>query len=80
MFLFANHYEKEEPMEDQRQFFNGKTGRVEVMLEPVIYHDTYPPTENGWTVWDINWTMAEHFLTYAEARKRYEEQVKERAV
>ena len=80
MFLFANHYETEDSMEDQRQFFNGKTGRVEVMLEPVIYHDTYPPTQNGWTVWDVDWTMAEHFPTYAEARKCYDERVKERAV
>ena len=81
MFIFANHYENEEPVQDQRQFFNGKTGRVEVMLEPVIYHDTFPPTENGWTVWDIEWNSnAEHFPTYAEARRRYEERVKIRAV
>lgn len=78
MFLCA-HYPNEEHMQDERSFFNGRTGRVEVMLEPVIYHDTFPPTENGWTVWDIDWTEAEHFLSYAQARARYEERVKERA-
>lgn len=74
MFLCANQFH-EDDMEDQRQFFNGVTGLVEVTLEPVIYHDTYPPTENGWTVWDIDWTMAEHFPTYQQARALYEERV-----
>lgn len=79
MFLFANHYENEDPMDDQRQFFNGKTGRVEVTLEPVI---TMTRSRQRRMVgpWDIEWNgNAEHFTTYAEARKRYDERVKERA-
>ena len=63
-------------MHDQRQFFNGKTGQIEVMLEPVVYHDTEPPTQNGWTVWCIDWNGdCEHFTDYGKARDRYEELV-----
>lgn len=70
MFLAANS------MSDERQFFNGNTGQIEVTLEQVIYHDTIPPTENGWAVWDRDWNgNAKHFISYREARALYEERV-----
>ena len=58
-----------------RQFHNGKTKQLEVMLEPVLYHDTFPPTRNGWTVWCIDLREYEHFDNYNKALDRYQELV-----
>lgn len=66
-------------MESQNQFYNGRTGQLEIMLEPVLYHDTDPPMQNGWTVWCIDWDgVCEHFTDYNKARDRYEELIKSR--